>query len=201
MPDFIIKFNQILSYFVFYIPRRILFNINITPPNNFGELKNGVLLVANHQSKLDPFIILSCIPFALFFRILPVRFPVLHEYMEKSVSSKILKLLGCYDIGGTSRENMVGFLYTRDLLKKGNTVFLFPEGKISKKGSEVENLKRGIEFFVKDSKSVVFARMKGFNEVKLPSFRAKTSISFSSVQDLTVSDVDTRDIMMIFNQL
>lgn len=201
MPDFIIKFNQILSYFVFYIPRRILFNINVTPPINFGELKNGVLLVANHQSKLDPFIILTCIPFALFLRILPVRFPVLHEYMEKPVSSKILKLLGCYDIGGTSRENMVGFLYTRSLLKKSKTVFLFPEGKISRNGNEIDNLKKGIEFFIKESKCVVFARMKGFNEIKLPSFRAKTSISFSSVQDLTVSDVDMKDIRMIFNQL
>lgn len=201
MSDFVITFFQILSYFVFYVPRRIFYNVQITHPENFWELKNGSLLVANHQSRMDPFLVLSCIPFGLFLRILPIKFPVLHKYMVNPYLSGSLKILGCYDIGKNSRENMVGFLYTRDLLKKGKTVFLFPEGKISKNGDEISNFKMGIEFFVKEAKNVVFARLKGFNKVNLPCFRVKSSITFSSVQDLVVKDVDVEDIKNLFGAL
>lgn len=201
MQDFVIKYCQLLSYFIFYIPFKVFYAIEGDLPKDIKKIKKGSLLVSNHQTHLDPWIIMSRISLSVSIKILPIRFPVSHEYMTKQRFSKVLKLLGCYDIGGNSRENMIGFLYTRELLKRGETVFLFPEGKISRDGNEVDNLKRGIEFFVKESKNVIFARMKGFNEVKLPSFRAKCSITFSPVQDLTVKDVDVEDIKMIFNEL
>lgn len=201
IPDFIISCFQLISYLIFYIPFNIFYTMEGDLPANIKELKRGSLLVSNHQTHLDPWIIMTKIPPSISIKILPLRFPVSHEYMSRLHLPKLLKLLGCYDIGGTSRENMIGFLYTRDLLKNGETVFLFPEGKISKNGKEMANLKRGIEFFVKDPKNVIFARMKGFNEVKLPCFRAKTSIIFSTVQDLSSKDINVEDIKMVFNKL
>ena len=92
---------------------------------------------------------------------------------------------------------MIALFYTRELLKKGKTIFLFPEGKIYKKGSEMCDFKRGIEFFVKESKNVVFARMRGFNEIKPPYFRAKCSITFSPVHDLTSEGTTINNIKIV----
>src|SRR3989338_54711 len=113
MTAFFIISSQILSYFAFYFIRRVWYRAEFVLPENFGETKKGILLVANHQSKSDPFIVLSYIPFSVFLRVLPIRFPVTHKYMGKAYLPYILKILGCYDIGETSRENMIGFLHTR----------------------------------------------------------------------------------------
>lgn len=201
MPDFVIKYCQLLSYFIFYIPFKVFYKIEGDIPKDIKKIKRGSLLVSNHQTHLDPWIIMTKIPFSVGIKILPIRCPVCDEYMSNPYFSKILKILGCYNIGKTSRENTLNIFYTRELLQKGETVFLFPEGRISRDGKNICDFKRGIEFFVKESKNVIFARMKGFNEVKLPSFRAKCSITFSPVQDLTVKDADVEDIKMVFNKL
>jgi 1-acyl-sn-glycerol-3-phosphate acyltransferase len=201
MPNFIISFFQLLSYFVFYIPLRIFYLIEGEPPSNIKELKRGSLLVSNHQSYLDPWIVMHKIPFWVGLRLLPIYFPIAHKYMGNPYFSRILKLVGGYDIGATSRENMLGLIYTRRLLSEGKTVFLFPEGKIARNGSEILEFKKGIEFFTKDAKNIIFVRMKGFNEVKLPCFLADCKMALSDVQNIEGKDISVKKLKLIFNSL
>jgi 1-acyl-sn-glycerol-3-phosphate acyltransferase len=200
MPDLVIKFNQILSYFFFYFPRRLFYNVDVSLPDNLKELKNGSLLVVNHQSILDPFDVLSCMPFGVFLKILPIRFPVTHKYMRKTLFSKVLPLLGCYDIGETAREKMGGLFFAHKLLKNGKTIFLFPEGKISKKG-EISVFKKGIEFFTREAESVIFVRMDGFNKAKVPCFRKKCNMIFSPVNKLKNKKISAEELKLFFEKI
>lgn len=153
---------QLASYFVLYLPLRIFFRSHRSLSGTIRQLGRGALLIANHQSIADPFIVMGNLPFTVFIRLLPVRFPTDHDYMQLPVTGQLLRFFGCYDVGATPRLRMCTLLKTCDLLRSGETVFLFPEGSIAR--SEMKEFNRGIEFFIRESRSVVFVRMDGFNE-------------------------------------
>ena len=192
---------QTLGFFVFHVLLAIFYDIEITLPANFNKLKKGTLFVANHQTRLDPFIALYPLRFILFLKILPVRFPVTNEYMQKPFLSKLLKLTGCYSVGQTSRENMIALMYTAKLIKDGETVFLFPEGGVTREGDDLKKFKKGIEFFVRKSKNVVFVKMQGFNAIRLPSLRKKCSITVSPIKNLSEEELTTEDFELLLKQL
>lgn len=200
MPNFVVSFCQLITYFLFIAVFRFIRRIEKKLPENIKELKRGSLIVANHQSELDPYIVLSQIPFLVGLKILPIRFPVCDKYMNARFFSKLLPLLGCYNIGLTKKENMLALFYTRKLLREGETIFLFPEGGISR-DDKLKEFKKGIEFLIGESKNVLFIKLQGFNEKKWTDLSEGRKMSFSSVEKFDRARLKTDDLMLFLANL
>ncbi len=163
----------ILRYFYIKVSRPVLF-----------DLPAGVLFIANHQSRLDPFLITYCVGFKNFLKILPVRFPITPEYMLRLRFKYILGSLGGYTIGTNPMVKMKKLLYTRDILRRKGSVLLFPEGKINKTGYiDCSQFKDGVNVLFYENTPVVFVRVKGFLWFRWrnPTAFGKRSIEYSEV--------------------
>ncbi len=141
----------------------LLLKLKVARPAHL-TIKHGTLIVANHQSRIDPFLISYHIGFRNIITTLPIRYPVTPEYINRPILGLIIKLLGGYSIGSTPLERLQKLMFTRDLLKQGYTVVLFPEGKIVTNDTELAEFKRGAEVLFADNFPVVFVRLVGLNE-------------------------------------
>lgn len=198
--DYIITISQLLIYIFFAYPIRFFYRAEITMPLNINKLQKGSLLVANHQSFLDPFIILAYIPFLTYIKILPIRFPICYKFMANRFFIW-LKLLGCFNVGNNNKEKMLAFFYTRQLLQQDRTIFLFPEGNIIKKEA-INEFKQGIQFFINECQNAIFVRMKGFNKINLRSLiRSDRKLTFSEVKNFKGKNIKTADLKMILEKL
>ena len=108
--------------------------------------KGPVLLVANHQSFLDPIGVglTACRELSYLARKSLFKKPLLDVY---------LKSVGCcpVDLEGVSKE---GIRSTLDLLSKGRAVLVFPEGTRSEDGL-MQDLKPGIQLLIRKSNAIV----------------------------------------------
>lgn len=189
----IISLAQIACYLVMAVPLRLLVLAGRRIDPQIRYLRRGSLVVANHQWFLDPFVVLAHLPLAAFLALLPIRFPVKHKFM-KNGHWQWLRLVGCYDIGNTPREKMVGLYRARQLLRHGVTVFLFPEGNVNQSGQTGE-LKRGIEFLVTENTPIMFVRLQGFHRHDLKFLFESRSVVFSV--SLSASNLKRYDIQKI----
>jgi 1-acyl-sn-glycerol-3-phosphate acyltransferase len=139
-PGWVLIVPQTLIYLVSAIPLRLWYRARKQLPGNIEKLREGSLLVANHQSLVDPFFIVMSLPIHVYMRLLPIRFPTADwaytSWHFNPPFFPFLKLLGCFTIGTTSTDKMRAMFYIRELLKQRKTVMLFPEGEITDKESE-----------------------------------------------------------------
>ncbi len=156
--DYAITLTQIMAYVVFSRFLRYFFRSVNSISDNIGQLKKGSLIISNHQSVLDPFLILARLPFCTFIKVLPVRFPTSHEYYTKL---RFFSILGCYDIGNTKKDKMANLFRTRQYLIDRKTIMLFPEGKICA-SNDLSDFHLGVTFFVDVAENIVFVKMVGF---------------------------------------
>jgi len=185
VPDSILVVTQVLAYIFCALPLRIWYRALRTLPNNLHQLVRGSLILSNHQSMADPFFVLACVPVRVFLRILPIRFPTADFiYKSKFYNPRFfpfITLLGCFSIGSTSIERMRTIFYIRTQLKAGYTIFLFPEGEITKE-QNVKELKEGVDFFMHDAKSVMFVRLHGLNRYgRMRRQRGRCRVTFGEV--------------------
>ncbi len=101
----------------------------------------GVLLLSNHVSYIDSFIIYLTSP-------RPVRFVVLENYMKVGAISWFLRLFGAIPIRPERAKEAI--TRTVDALKAGDVVCLFPEGGLTRVGVPLE-FKKGFELIVRKS--------------------------------------------------
>ncbi|MEM3074338.1 MAG: lysophospholipid acyltransferase family protein [Candidatus Pacearchaeota archaeon] len=127
---------QYIYYFLFHYPLKIILNQEITVPKNL-KLKKSVLIIANHRSRTDPFL-LAQLPFSLFKKLAPVYFPTAEKYHKNIFLSFLLKSVGSYPIKrwGWSFDDI--FDRTIRDLRNGKTTLIFPEGQIVRKGEKVK---------------------------------------------------------------
>ncbi|MDA9924530.1 1-acyl-sn-glycerol-3-phosphate acyltransferase [Verrucomicrobiales bacterium] len=106
----------------------------------FVPREGGVLLLSNHVSYLDSFIIYLTSP-------RPVRFVVLDHYVNKVKSiGWFLKLFGAIPIRPQHAKEAIS--RTVDALNEGDVVCLFPEGSLSRTGVLGE-LKKGFQLIAR----------------------------------------------------
>lgn len=136
---------QISQLFI-WMPLRILFF-------GFGKLKvhnweavrhiskDSFIMVANHVSFLDPFLLSHLFPFST--RFFPFRYPTFpgHYYTWKR---PFMWALGSYPVfkGRGLESTSESSLF---ILREGGRILLFPEGKIKRKGRR-KNARRGVAY-------------------------------------------------------
>lgn len=111
----------------------------------------SVIFIANHTNGNDPFAITAFFPAILKCRIFPINFPTTKDWFQKKWKDWAARLLGCKPIGEKSIE---GVKEVRRLIASGETVFVFPEGKVSLDGEMSEDRKL-LDFMSKYSDIIV----------------------------------------------
>lgn len=140
----------------------ILLNLEVKRPPNL-RITHGTFIVANHQSKIDPFLVTYHVGVKNWTKIVPVRYPVTPDYMDKPMLGFCIRLLGGYNIGSSTIERMQRLLLTRDLLRAKYNILLFPEGKIVRDTDMVADFERGAKMLFSENVPIVFVRLVGLN--------------------------------------
>ena len=105
----------------------------------------GVLLLCNHVSYIDSFILYLSSP-------RPVRFVVLENYLSVKPIAWFLKLFGAIPIRPEKAKEAI--MRTVEALQAGDVVCLFPEGGLTRLGVTTE-LKKGFELIVRKAECPV----------------------------------------------
>ena len=130
MKNIIVIIWQFLTYFVIGIPLRIIFRVK--PIINYKLQKNKFYIIAaNHPKKIDPFLISYSIPLKDFVKLIPLRFITAEQYMNKKLIRPILLLYGC--ISTKQKDGKSVLEKSKELLNKGETIFIFPSGKLEQR--------------------------------------------------------------------
>ncbi|TSC70976.1 MAG: phospholipid/glycerol acyltransferase [Parcubacteria group bacterium Gr01-1014_46] len=159
---YIIPFILQNLFFVFFLPiYKFFIRLEVRGRENLKNLKGPVILAPNHTSELDPTIIPLIFP--VFSRLLPIYsviYPI-EKYSDPSFGWRryIYKELFFEVLGGyptfsgfkdyeTSLENHI------NLLNKGRTVCIFPEGKCTTDGN-LRPARGGLGFLVHETEATV----------------------------------------------
>lgn len=145
----IIHFNQKAFYFLFLVWVKILFWTDIVNHKINGKLDKPVVIIANHRSGWDPFLLLSALKRKNFFTGLPYRFPAYYTFFQNPFYRAFFNALGVYPIKpkGNLDDSLAD---TIDHLKKGYNLIFFPEGKRVANG-KYSDAKKGIGYLAKNA--------------------------------------------------
>lgn len=91
------------------------------------EHRKDTLISANHQSRIDPFLVVCILPFRTFIKLLPYRFFAYNGLFNTPLRPFLL-LHGCFP-ASTHPKWSSGIGAAEHLLRDKQTVFIFPEGK------------------------------------------------------------------------
>jgi 1-acyl-sn-glycerol-3-phosphate acyltransferase len=108
------------------------------------DIQKPLIIVSNHCSKLDPFIILSAMGWKNFLKINPLRFPLDKIYAESRCLGPISRLIGCYKIEGKGNLSQ-SLESTFNIIDQNYSLIYFPEGQVVKKDETIEP-KKGIGY-------------------------------------------------------
>lgn len=103
----------------------------------------GILIVSNHINAYDPFFIFASIPREVRRKIFPITFLGKEELFSNDFKKAVMGCFGGIPVGNGSGRNVRTVLRR---IKEGNTVFLFPEGTVSKDGNLGKDL-GAVNFF------------------------------------------------------
>jgi acyl-[acyl-carrier-protein]-phospholipid O-acyltransferase / long-chain-fatty-acid--[acyl-carrier-protein] ligase len=129
VPDFLIRF-------VLWMVAHTLFKVRIVGQENV-PFRGPALLVSNHMTQVDGFLIGSCVQRF-------IRFMVWKPYYELKAFKWALRLTNAIPVGFARREIVESIRSARQQLEAGHVVCIFAEGAISRTGNLLP-FKRGLE--------------------------------------------------------
>lgn len=104
---------------------------------DYGKVKGGVIVAANHRSFLDPFVVGATLPWRR-----PMNYMAKVELFERRWQGWILSRLGAFPVRrGESDEDAM--LTARMIAERGGAVCIFPEGTRIRRGT-LADPKRGV---------------------------------------------------------
>lgn len=115
------------------------------------ETKSAIVFICNHINANDPFVVTGFFPSSVKEKVFPITFLASHDKFGGKMKSSIMHLLGCIPVGNGSGENV---RETIRRIRNGETVYLFPEGRVSKDGEMGSDL-GALEMFSKFADIVV----------------------------------------------
>ena len=162
---------------LYTIPFSFFTRIAVSKPKNF-VVPSGTLIISNHQSKSDPFLIIRFLGFANFIRNAPTRFPTIHSFMDIPILGQFLWSIYCFKVGESTMERAHALIQMRDILRLRKTILLFPEGRRIRIGNEVEIFHKGIDMLLAKDFSILLVRLRNFNDWRLFGYGKRASITF-----------------------
>lgn len=120
-----------------------LYGVETRVPDSIDRLPKGrYLIVANHQERVDPYLILSTLPTKGLRTVLPIRTFTAHIYMRRWWQHFFTRPFGCF-IATSTPGKLSGVRGGLKLSDTGQSLFIFPQGKRS---SGYGDLKPGVGY-------------------------------------------------------
>ncbi|OHA60859.1 MAG: hypothetical protein A2556_00450 [Candidatus Vogelbacteria bacterium RIFOXYD2_FULL_44_9] len=164
------------------------YEIKIHPDLDLSK-KEPILIIANHRSMLDPWIIIGALSFKTFRQLLPIRMlgaknflnPIVNMFNKIGAIPVVYFFYNVIPVSGqTFEEKISGPVQA---LQNGETVFMFPEGKIKIKSDDVlAEFKKG--FAAIDRITHVPILPVFVNYEKGHGFRTKCTVKFDKLTAL-----------------
>ncbi len=152
---------QRLIYVGFYLFLKVFLRLEIKGQEHLNSVRGPVILAMNHTSELDPFVVLLALPF--FSSLFPVH-AVAYQFDEYTKPSfglrrflyqkEFFKLLGAIPIESGHHSYEFALHKHIELLKKGQTVGIFPEGKVTQDG-KIGPARGGLGYLSYSTKAVI----------------------------------------------
>jgi acyl-[acyl-carrier-protein]-phospholipid O-acyltransferase/long-chain-fatty-acid--[acyl-carrier-protein] ligase len=137
LPDYFVRF-------ILWLVTHTVYRIKIVGAENM-PLKGPALLVSNHVSFVDAFMVGGALP-----RL--VRFMLHREYYDLKGLNWFFRLMHAIPVSASNRREIVQSLkHARNELDKGHVVCIFAEGAITRVGHLLP-LKRGFEKIVEGTR-------------------------------------------------
>lgn len=141
----IIKIVLINTYIVISRLLRWYYNAEIKIPGELRNIDSGrFIIVANHHKAVDPYLILATLPFSTYRKLLPIRFFTANIFLKHWWQRCLMMPFGCFRAYSTDGK-LSGVKGALQLSDKGQSLFIFPEGKRVKASSKVE-IKVGVGY-------------------------------------------------------
>ncbi|MGM0628822.1 MAG: lysophospholipid acyltransferase family protein [Patescibacteria group bacterium] len=175
------------SYFVVFIVSKIFLSIQTYyEDENFKDVKKPMVVVSNHKTPFDPWIIFVSLPFTVLLRLFPIRPFAKKEFKGNSFLAVLSKLkitkfiYYIYDVitipDTDSFDGKIDPLV--EALKNKNTILMFPEGGIFFKEG-VSEFKKGAVAIQERSGAPILPCSVRLGSKRL--FRRKVFVSFGEV--------------------
>ena len=164
---------------IFFSKRKIINNIFSIPKSS------SIILAPTHRSRWDGLVLTMAIGRRVTKK--DCRLMVTKNEM-RGIQGWFLKRLGCFSINQLS-PSLSALRYAIDLIKKGEQLVVFPEGKINKYGKKLvlkEGLYRLARLATKEKDSIIIVPIGiAYSDVS-PKFRSKFCLSFG--QPIVIND-------------
>jgi acyl-[acyl-carrier-protein]-phospholipid O-acyltransferase/long-chain-fatty-acid--[acyl-carrier-protein] ligase len=135
--------RRVLRWFVTFVVR-LIYRIRPLHPENVPK-EGGVLLVSNHVTYVDAFMISIACP-------RPVRFVIVDHFLKVKFFAWFLRLYDCVPISPTRAKEAIRT--AADAVREGSVVCIFPEGQLTRTGMLTE-LKKGFELIARHAECPV----------------------------------------------
>lgn len=146
-----------LFYDIFWWPEkmRLIFNFflhfKIESQENLKKLKGPLIIVSNHASWIDPFLIGAVFPRDA--GVFPIRYACWYRYFYFPLFTPVVWMFGAFPIRkGLGLERVLGVPIK--ILEKGGVVGLFPEGKM-RRGGRLRKGRRGVAYLSYKTKTPI----------------------------------------------
>jgi len=127
----------------------LIFRFQILGRENLDKIRQGgVLFIANHHSRSDPFSIGSCLPWPLYWRIGQVRYMTYWKQMFLRPYGPFLWFYGSYPIfsaNGNYEKSLAG---TIRRLREGKNIIMFPTAYMDR-DFDPQNARPGVAFLAR----------------------------------------------------
>jgi 1-acyl-sn-glycerol-3-phosphate acyltransferase len=144
----------VFTYIVFKPIAALLYNREVEIPEQLRHAEQvpiPAIIISNHKSILDPWLVLTSLPFKTYLRLLPIR--IMGATRFKNPISMMLKRIGLvwliyfmYDVlvidPDLSFEEKIQS--SVEALKHNESLLIFPEGKVCPQSISVNIFKRGV---------------------------------------------------------
>lgn len=134
---------EVVARFIFHMVcktlLKLLFNVRVEGKEVLKDLPPPFIIAPNHRSFIDGLIIYSFFPFRTINQCFVLGLP---QFFEKFPFS-LIQRVGRVVLTGTQNTSVLSLQYAHEILRSGNPMCVFPEGKRSL-DIDVEQPKRGI---------------------------------------------------------
>jgi len=162
---------------------------------NLETLPRGVIFAANHSSEADPIVVPAALPFfskhlGVFYTSREQSFYRRSGWRQKIYGGTLFKLWGAYPVKAGTHDYETSLRNHIELLQKGKSVCIFPEGKKTDTGT-IGEAKGGVGYLsLRTGRPVVPVAISGTYGLRLRNFiRGKSHIIVSFGKPLYPKDL------------